>query len=232
MPRGGFKSGRGTYKPTFKSKSKFAPRSSAARVSRQRIARVAKAAVLKQKETKVMPVNTDTTTTLAATWTDINTARSLSPFNGCGTGDGASNRDGMEVMSRGIAMRLQLTSASDRPMACRILVLEKIADYTSSDLPDAVNGFYPTNKLNSLYRVKFDKVYNIRPYLDDASSMFRAVYPRIWIPLRKKIKYSGSSSTDLDTGELRMWALCDNLAGGTDFIDITSIRSNFYFKDI
>lgn len=227
--------GRGRWKGMFgRGRGSAAmARASSARAARRAIARVAKEVVYRERETKTKCRTATGTLTLAATWKDVNSlVMSNVGFTGVATGDDVGSRDGDIIQAMGVNVRLACTTASDRPQAVRLVVLEQLADYTSADLPATFIGCFPPGKKDKLYRVRYDRIWNPAPRLDDASSLGRGFFPKIYVKLNKRLKFDGAGSGDLDVGKLTLWAITDNLAGGTDFVDITDVESTFTFKDV
>lgn len=229
---------RRSYKPTFRKRTRYPKRLPSRAKYHRTVRRIARRAVISQAEPKRLEIRTGVTHDLVAgTWVDANTALGLKAFNASATGDGGSNRDGMQIFSRGCSVRMALESASDRHSAVRVLILEKLADYTAADLPLDFISAVPRNKQNSLYRVKYDRIINFSPMMGKSGtpsvdSLLRKVYPKIWVKQNKKIRYNGASTDDIDKGELRMWMLPDYTGTGTDLITIRGLTQVHYFKDV
>lgn len=226
---------RRTYKPRAYGRKRLSVsrRSTLARAKRTQIARIARRVVYRNRETKTKCRTASGTLTLAATWKDVNSnVLSNVAFNGVATGDDVGSRDGDVIQALGVSLRLACTTASDRPQAVRFVITEQIATFTSADLPTTFIGCFPPGKLNKLYRVRYDRIWNPAPRVDDASGLGRAFFPKIYLKLNKRLKFDGAGSGDLDKGRLVLWAITDNLAGGVDFVDITDVESVFRFKEV
>lgn len=166
-------------------------------------------------------------TALSASWQLIDTLNDIVP-----EGTGPDERVGLGVDIRGYKLKLQLALASDRPQAVRLLVLRKKQDFTNAnDLPGTtvapMLGCVQPH-MRQMYTVLHDEIVNpaVRP--DDTPSLFANIYKELWIPGGGKFRYDGSAATDLDVGKVYLYAVTDNVAGGTDFIDLTADWIMYY----
>ena len=167
---------------------------------------------------------------VASTWTTLATR-----INNIDQGDTAADRDGNVIEQLGFRLKFQIGTASDRPQAVRILVLEEKKTYSTSDLPGVTGGRRMigcvTPDMTANYVVLMDQVYNLEPMVDDGSSLFRHVYKDIYFKRNKRLHYEGNLGSTLASGKVSVYAVSDNLAGGTDDVDI-ALESLCYFKEV
>lgn len=198
----------------------------------KRIARIAKRTVYRNRESKWVCVS-PASDALTESWQILDSSTAI---NGLVQGDSSGQRDGDVVMSRGIQLKVQLAAAIDRPQSVRLFVIEKKDDFViATDLPGTtvrpmIGCVTPAMKVK--YRVLMDKVITITPAVDDSgTSLFRNVYKNFFFKVNKRLHFTGPSYGDFDVGKIYVCAVTDNLAGGTDHIDVT-FEATHYFKDI
>lgn len=201
-----------------RARSMFGSRKAAA------IKALAKKVVYQQRETKWV-CKSITSTPLTSTITNL-----AGVLNDIDAGDGESNRDGLKCKQLGLKMRMGLNAASDRPQSVRILVLERRDDFTSSDIPQSMTACV-TPKMRTHFNVVLDTIRTITPSVDDSSSLFRAVYLTKYIRRAKTLSFPDGVGSNLEDNALSLWIIRDNLAGGTDVVDV---YGDFvcYFKEM
>lgn len=195
-----------------------------ARLSAMR--QVAADVVMGSKETK-FAVKTIVSTPLSGTVTQL-----TSIANGIAQGDTHSARDGDKIQQLGMGLRLQVGTAADRPQSMRLLVVEqKDGAIGSGDLPSSMVGSI-TPAMKRKYNVLHDHVYELRPYRADGGTpdLFRHEYLIKYFKRNRVLNFHGAGVTDLDNGTIAIWAIRDNLAGGTDVIDVEG-ETLTYFKE-
>lgn len=196
-----------------------------------------KNAIDNQKELKYNCVQVNSTA-MDGTWVTL-----LDRTQEIAQGDNVDNRDGNTIKQLGIHARVSFALAKDRPQSLRLIALEKRNTYTvATDLPQDGTGreligcFTPEGK--GKFRVLYDKVFdfaNASSYVGSQTgyenSLFRHVHEDIYLKLPKRLKFDGPLSSDLEAGKVSWYAATDNLAAGTDFIDV-AMELITYYKDI
>lgn len=222
--RSSYRSGRAARRKTPYKRRNFA----------RTVARIAKKVVYRNREPKQV-CTALTSTALTENWSAYGTG---TPLNGVAQGDGTGQRDGNQIYSRGLYMKMQLSLAADRPQAVRLMLVEKKEDFVSAspytDMPGT--NVRPmigcvTPEMKAKYRVLWDTVINPAPRLDDGTTLFRHVYVNKFFKLNKKLTFHGSGTGDLEDGRLILFAVTDNLSGGTDHIDL-AYEAIHYFKEL
>lgn len=182
--------------------------------------------VLRNKENKLQCL--EVTQTLTTTWAEL--AFAVDP-NAVAQGDDTSDRDGNKIYQKGIQFRWTVRPSSDRPQAMRVLVLEEKTPYTSTDLPTSFNGCITANS-RAKFTVKRDYIINPIPHTDDSgTSLYRSLYSSYYVKLNKMLTFYNTSAGGISKGKIQVWLLSDNLAGGTDFIDV-DCTSIFHFQEV
>lgn len=208
-----------------KAMSKRRPYAGAGGPSARRIAAIARSAVRSASETKAACAAIATTALTGGAWAQPGS----NVLNAVAEGDGADERDGLEIWQDKLELRVQLGTAADRPQSVRLFLVEKKSTFVSSspftDLPGT--NVRPmigcvTPSMLSHYRVLWDEVITCVPRLDDGSSLFRHVYVKKTIKLNRKVRFEGSGATDLEKGKIMLFAATDNLSGGTDVVDLSA----------
>lgn len=173
---------------------------------------------------------TKSSTTLSASWAVLDTLNDI-----VAEGTGPNDRVGLKVNISGYKLKMAVSLAADRPQGMRLLVLRKKADFVNpGDLPGTtVNPMIGciTPEMRTKYDVLVDEIVNPPVLPDDTPSLFRVVYKEWWIPGGGDFRYDGPLGTDLDIGRVYIYAVTDNVAGGTDFIDL-SFDWAMYYRDL
>lgn len=202
---------------------------------RSNLAKKVKNIINSQKENK-SECQGVASTAIAATWTALPVPTDLH-LNGITEGTAENQRIGLDVLSRGIQIKLQVACASDRPQSIRFFLVQKKQSFsTSTELPGQTGSVEMigcvTPKLKVLYNVLWDRTYSIQPFVDDSgTSLFRHFYINKFIKINKRLHFDGNTSADLDKGRVLLYAVTDNLAGGVDDVDV-ALQCVHHYKDI
>lgn len=161
----------------------------------------------------------------------MSTSLEANPISLVATGDDDSSRDGDTILVKNIYIRGVLHSANtaDGNLVRCILVQDYEQDgnasvFTTTDFLQADNleSFYQSDTNHRRFKVLYDKVHYVAPYiLDTVNGVGAASTPskkmvQIKVRLNKKIYFNGTAATQASAGRGKIYwcTLMDDISGG------------------
>lgn len=153
-------------------------------------------------------------------------------------GDGDNTRTGNSIFVRGIRFMITCQNASTTPVPftrVRVMIFydnQEVADSlypTLSDVLENTGEYASTSALNSNTVGRFKKLYDkvqVHDIVNRTSSIFYG-----YIPLQTHVRYNGTSSSDIQKGNIWGVVLCDNTNVAFNNPIIHTIQQRTYYHD-